>query len=499
VFEVRYSDLAARIGRLETPHGVVETPAFVPVVHPVRQTISTQFLKKMGFDLVITNAYITLRHYGDEARKRGIHDIIKYDGAVMTDSGGYQVIEYGSVDVEPATMAQFEKDIKSDIPIPLDQPTGYGLEYGRARQYVDTTLKNCKETLEVVGDTDAIWVGPVQGAEHSDLVEQSAAALDAMGYKLMALGSPVEVMEAYEFATLARMIVAAKKVIPAKPIHLFGAGHPLTIPLAIALGCDTFDSASYMLYAKDGRYMTPNGTVRVADLTYLPCQCPVCSSHTLQEIRGMDRDAGIIEIAKHNLHILKAEVDSVKQAIMDGRLWEYVAQKARAHPKLMEAMDILKNLEMLEAGTPMFKEKAIFFYEPIDQYRPEARRFRRMAANFSTRKKKLVLCPEGELHPFYSTRGFKDLAKKFPDAQLCSYSPFLGIIPAEISDVFPASHNVATRASHRPQDYPTFVESLNGFAAKYDDVVIVADGFMKGAAEAAKIKARFVDSIGDVS
>ena len=69
MFEIWESDLAARIGRLETPHGVVETPAFVPVVHPVKQMVSTQFLKKMGFDLVITNAYITLRHYGDDARK----------------------------------------------------------------------------------------------------------------------------------------------------------------------------------------------------------------------------------------------------------------------------------------------------------------------------------------------------------------------------------------------------------------------------------------------
>ena len=127
------SDLAARIGRLETPHGIVETPTFVPVVHPVRQTVNTQYLKNIGFDLVITNAYIALRHYGDEARKRGIHDIIKYDGTIMTDSGGYQVIEYGSVDVLPAVMAQFEKDIKSDIPIPLDKPTGYGLEYERAK------------------------------------------------------------------------------------------------------------------------------------------------------------------------------------------------------------------------------------------------------------------------------------------------------------------------------------------------------------------------------
>ncbi len=495
MFEVRYSDLAARIGRLETPHGVVETPAFVPVVHPVSQTVSTQFLKKMGFQIVITNAYITLRHYGDEARRRGIHDIIGYDGAVMTDSGGYQVLEYGSVEVEPAKMAQFEKDIGSDIPIPLDKPTGYGLDYERAKQYVATTLKNSQETLDVVGDTNAIWVGPVQGAEHSDLVEHSARELDRMGFKLMALGSPVELMEAYEFATLARMIVAAKKVIPAKPVHLFGAGHPLTMPLAVALGCDMFDSASYMLYAKDGRYMTPNGTIRLEELVYLPCQCPACSSHSLQELRGMQQDERVIEVAKHNLYVLKAEVDAIKQAIMDGRLWEYVMQKARAHPKLMEAAQLFKDIEMLEWGTPLFKERAIFFYDPIDQHRPEAKRFRRAAAGLQSTKKKLVLCPEGEVHPFYSTKSYRDVVKKFPDAQVCSYSPFLGIIPVEISDVFPASHNLATRSGHRPEDYSTFIESLKEFASRFEEIVIVANNFMDQAAKAASLNARLVNDI----
>lgn len=498
MFEVRYSDLAARIGRLETPHGVVETPAFVPVVHPVRQTISTQFLKKMGFDIVITNAYITLRHYGDEARRRGIHDIIGYDGAVMTDSGGYQVLEYGSVEVGPAAMAQFEKDIKSDVPIPLDKPTGYGLDYERAQEYVATTLKNAQETLRVVGDTDAMWVGPVQGAEHSDLVEHSARELDRMGFKLMALGSPVELMEAYEFAALARMIVAAKQVIPAKPVHLFGAGHPLTIPLAVALGCDMFDSASYMLYAKDGRYMTPNGTVRLDELVYLPCQCPVCSSHSLQELRGMHGDQRTIEVAKHNLHVLKAEVDAVRQAIMDGRLWEYVMQKARAHPKLMEAVRLFKGIEMLEDGTPLFKERAIFFYDPIDQHRPEAKRFRKTAGAFQSSRKRLVLCPEGEVHPFYSTRSYREVVKRFPDAQVCSYSPFLGIIPAEISDIFPASHNLATRSGHRPEDYPTFIESLKEFAGRFEEIVIVADDFMKQAAKAARLNARIVDDVSEL-
>jgi len=498
VFEVRYSDLAGRIGRLETPHGIVETPTFVPVVHPVRQTVSTQFLKKVGFQIVITNAYITLRHYGDEARKRGIHDIIGYDGAVMTDSGGYQVLEYGSVEVEPATIAQFEKDIGSDIPIPLDKPTGYGLEYEQAKEYVAVTLKNSQETLNVVGDTDAIWIGPVQGAEHFDLVEHSARELDRMGFQLMALGSPVELMEAYEFATLARMIIAAKKIIPSKPVHLFGAGHPLTIPLAVALGCDMFDSASYMLYAKDRRYMTPTGTVRLEELFYLSCQCSTCSSYSLQELRGMQGDEGTIQVAKHNLHVLKAEVDSVKQAIMDGRLWEYVMQKARAHPKLMEAAQIFKDIGMLEDGTPLFKERAIFFYEPIDQHRPEAMRFRRAVSAFQSRRKKLILCPEGQVHPFYSTRSYRDVVKKFPDAQVCSYSPFLGIIPAEISDVYPASHNLAARSGHRPEDYPTFIESLKEFAGRFEETIIVADDFMKRAAMAARLDARLVDETSEL-
>jgi 7-cyano-7-deazaguanine tRNA-ribosyltransferase len=501
VFEVWHSDLAARIGRLQTPHGVVETPAFVPVVHPVRQTVSTQFLKKMGFDLVITNAYITLCHYGDEARRRGIHDIINFDGSVMTDSGGYQVLEYGSVKVESETMAQFENDIKSDIPIPLDRPTGYGLEYEKAKEYVAITLKNALESLRVINDnTGAIWVAPVQGAEHFDLVEYSARELDTMGFEMMALGSPVELMEAYEFAMLARMIVSAKRVIPAKPIHLFGAGHPLTIPLAIALGCDTFDSASYMLYAKDNRYMTPNGTIRLDELSYLSCQCPVCSSHTVQELHKMETDMRTIEIAKHNLYILKAEVEAVKQAIMDGRLWEYVMQKARAHPKLMEAAQIFKDVEMLEEGTPLFKEKAIFFYDPIDQHRPEAKRFRRMVTTFQSskmkKKKKLILCPEDEIHPFYSTTSYKDIVKKFPDAQVCSYSPFLGIIPAEISDIFPASHNLATKSDHKLEDYPTFVESLKSFADKFEKILIIApDDFMRQAAKATRLNAHLVDDI----
>lgn len=212
----------------------------------------------------------------------------------------------------------------------------------------------------------------------------------------------------------------------------------------------------------------------------------------------MPVDLQIIEIAKHNLHVLKAEVDSVKQAIMSGRLWEYVMQKARSHPKLMEAVQIFRNIEMMEWGTPIFKERAIFFFEPIDQYRPEANRFRRKTASFQTTKKKLVICPEGNTHPFYCTRNYSNAVKKFPDAQICSYNPFLGIIPVEISDLFPASHNLTSRLDRRPNDYPTFIDSLKAFAGGFEEIMIVADDFLEQVVKAARLNVRLVDDISAV-
>jgi 7-cyano-7-deazaguanine tRNA-ribosyltransferase len=499
-FEVRYSDLAGRIGKLETAHGILDTPAFIPVVHPVRQTISPQFLKNLGFNGLITNAYTTLKYYGNDARTKGIHDILNYDGVIMTDSGGYQILEYGAINAEPGVISEFERDIGSDISVPLDKPTGYGLKYEKAKIYVEETLANAKDTLAIefegrtVGrknceqDHDnlnsTIWVGPVQGAEHLDLVRYCANALDKMGFPVLAIGSPVEVMEAYDFSILAQMIAAVKRTVPTKPIHLFGAGHPLTIPLAVSLGCDMFDSASYMLYAKDDRYMHPNGTFKLEDLSYLTCQCPVCCTHSIKELRQMSRVDRTEEIAKHNLYVLKAEIGTVRQAIVDGRLWEYVMLKARAHPKLMKAMDLFKNFEFLEDGTPMFKGKAVFLYEPIDQYRPEARRFRKIVSTFrSVAKKRLVLYPIMKIQPFYSTRDFVQLAKRFPDAQICAYSQFLGVIPAEICDIFPAAHHLSSAAAgtlHQAKDYPTFIESLDSFLAynTFGDITIVADDFM---------------------
>lgn len=487
MFEIKKSDLSARIAILHTNHGKVETPAYVPVVHPVRQSIPAKKMKEMGFDLLITNAYITLTNYGDDAVKRGIHDIINYDGSVMTDSGGYQVLEYGKVDVEPKEMALFEEKIKTDIAIPLDKPTGYGLSKKKAKSYVEHTLQVSKETIENAQKNGQIWVGPIQGGEHFDLVKRSTKSLVDYGFEMLALGSPVEFMESYEYKLLANMIITAKKQIPdGIPLHLFGAGHPLTIPLAVALGCDTFDSASYMLYAKKDRYITEDGTIKLDEVSYFSCNCEICSKITPKEMQILAKEERVDKIALHNLYAIKAEVDRVKEAISEGRLWEYVLKKAHAHPKLFETISVFtENVQFFADTTPRFKENAVFLFTKEDQFRPEVTAFHKMVRKFKTDKKALVIISDGTMRPFYLSKEYVMLKKKFTEQyqniQFCQFNPFLGIIPLEISDMYPAAHYVMPRISYSQSEFSEFAKTWKLFFANnsFKQVYIANDRFLR--------------------
>jgi len=251
------------------------------------------------------------------------------------------------------------------------------------------------------------------------------------------------------------------------PLHLFGAGHPLTIPFAVALGCDTFDSASYMLYAKQERYITDDGTRNLSDISVFPCNCEVCSKYTPDELRQMEGPEKINEIALHNLHAIKIEVDKVKQAIHEGRLWEYVLKKARAHPKLFEIINVLtENSNYLAVATPKFKEKAIFLYGKEDQYRPEIQSYHKTVRKFKSKKKTLIITKESNTKPAYLSHEYSSLKRKFKDIesiQVCQYSPHLGLIPLEISDIFPAAHHETSRLDFDPKDFPTFENTWTKF------------------------------------
>jgi len=487
LFEIIKSDLAGRIGILHTNHGKIETPAYVPVIHSVKQTIPANKIHKLGFNLVITNSYITKNNYGDKGITKGIHKIIDFDGAVMTDSGGYQVLEYGDVDVSPMDIAKYQIGIGSDIAIPLDKPTGFGLPKKIAKSFVEQTLKVSKQTLNLSQTNGPIWAGPIQGGEHMDLVKKSTKKLLDYGFQMLALGSPVEFMESYEFKLLANMIITAKKLIPPSvPLHLFGAGHPLTIPMAVALGCDTFDSASYMLYAKNDRYISEDRTYHLSKISTFSCLCEVCSKFTPKELLSLKNEEKINKIALHNLISIKAEVDRVKEAIFGGRLWEYVIKKARSHPRLFEAIEIFtKNTDYFIKTTPKFKDSAIFLFSLEDQFRPEIISYHNVVRKFRSKKKTLVLFGESVQKPFYLSQEYTQLKKKFKNSasiQFCQYNPFLGLIPLEISDIYPAAHFVMTRKSFKPEEFSVFNKTWKIFFKKNNFTTVYLkkdDDFLK--------------------
>lgn len=431
----------------------------------------------MGFEMVITNAYITMQRHGEDAVKRGIHKIIGFDGAVMTDSGGYQVLEYGKLDVMPEAMASYERKIGSDIAVPLDKPTGFGLPRSTALSYVRQTLDDARETLDSADIKGQLWMGPIQGGEHFDLVASSARKLESMGFPIMALGSPVEFMEQYEYASLARMIIAARSAIsPSLPLHLFGSGHPLTISFSVALGCDTFDSASYALYAKHDRYISEDGTRRLDDMTYFSCTCKVCSERTPAELLAESREEKYSLLSLHNLYSIKAEVDRVRESISEGRLWEYTIKKLRAHPRLYEVLGVLKeNPDYMLAATPRFKTKAVLLFGAEDLYRPEIRAYHSMVRRFKTAKKKLCLIREPGARPAYLDPKVVRLEKEIgDDVQYCIINEYLGVIPLELSDVYPAAHNLAAERddfviSDMMRDTLERVISNNGFSKVFYD------------------------------
>jgi 7-cyano-7-deazaguanine tRNA-ribosyltransferase len=272
-------------------------------------------------------------------------------------------------------------------------------------------------------------------------------------FDIHALGSPTEVMERYRFDVLVDMIMAAKMNLPVqRPLHLFGAGHPFMFTLAVALGCDLFDSAAYALYAKEGRYMTETGTSRLDELDYFPCTCPRCSSTTPRDLRAMPLDVVCSFLAEHNLYVSMFELKRIKQAIKDGRLWEHLQMQSHSHPSLLEALRKLKTYkDFIEKHDVVVKNSGLFCFDSTDLMRPEVvRHEKKLAARYVPPKSQiLLLAPQTRTKPFHKSREFKQmtrcLGEKSEDlldrVHVCFYAAPFGIIPYELDEVYPLSQH----------------------------------------------------------
>jgi len=379
VFEVRSWDAGGRVGELAVPRAgvTVETPALLPVVNPHLRTVPPSRLEsEFGAEILITNGYIL--HQSEDYRERalaeGVHELYGFSGAIVTDSGSFQLSEYGEISVTTEEILRFQHDIGSDVGTPVDVPTPPEADRGRS----ETDLRETQERLERAAEVDVgemLVNAPVQGALHDDLRESAARHAYGTGLDVFPIGAVVPLLNGYRYGEMVDVVAAAKRGLGTDaPVHLFGAGHPMMFALAVALGCDLFDSAAYALYARDDRYLTVRGTEHLEDLEYLPCSCPVCLEYGADGLRDAAAEERERLLAEHNLHVTYAELRRVKQAVRRGDLLELVESRARAHPAMLDGYRaLLDRADRLERTDPAAKG-AFFYLSAESARRPEVRR-----------------------------------------------------------------------------------------------------------------------------
>ncbi|MGD1060472.1 MAG: tRNA guanosine(15) transglycosylase TgtA [Methanomassiliicoccales archaeon] len=446
MLELIERDGLARICEFTTPHGKLDTPCLLPVVHPKMFTVPPKELyESFGFRGLITNSYIIRKDPAlkERALKERLHALLDFHGAIMTDSGTFQSHMYGEVDVRNDEIVAFQRDIGADIGTVLDIFTEPDWTKERTKDAVETTLQRTDEASQIKGEM--LLAGVVQGSLYQDLREDCARRLSSLGVDVFPIGGVVPLMETYRFADLIDVIVASKKgLAPDRPVHLFGAGHPMVFPIAILLGCDLFDSASYAKFARDGRMMLPSGTAHLADMKGLDCDCPYCSKHTIESLMELPEEERVRTVSRHNLYISKMEIERSKTALREGDLWEMVEVRCRGHPSLLNALRRLAAYKgHLEKYEPLSRDGAMFYTGPETLDRPSMLRYeKRYFERYRQPPSKVGVAFEEAEKP-YSRRYAKEIAEisAVSDSHFLVMSPF-GPVPIELDEAYPIAQSL---------------------------------------------------------
>ncbi len=460
VFELRTTDVAGRIGELHVPRSgvVVETPALMPVINPHVQTIAPARLEdEFGAEICITNGYILSKSddLREAALSMGLHDLLDFSGAIVTDSGSFQLAEYGEIDTTTPEILDFQYRIGADIGTPIDIPTPPDASREQATRDLETTQERI-ESVEDIATGEMLVNAPVQGSSYLDLREMAGRDSYATGLDVFPIGGVVPLLNAYQYGEMVDVVAAAKRGLGADaPVHLFGAGHPMMFALAVALGCDLFDSAAYALYARDDRYLTVRGTERLETLDYLPCECPICVEFTPAELRTLTDDERETRLAEHNLYVSFGELRRIKQAIRRGNLLELVEARARGHPAMLDGYRaLLDHADRLEQSDPASKD-AFFYLSGESADRPEVLRHHERLSRLSPTGR--VLLTEGNRND-----AFDESWRVVP--------PF-GPFPRALSETYPLTAEVPDRMDERA--YERAAEGITKLVEANSDVEFV--------------------------
>src|ERR1017187_9044706 len=351
-FEVvsRCPGTKARTGRLVTPHGDVDTPVFAPVgTQGSVKTLLSQDLEKLQIQLILANTYhLYLRPGVDVIQKAGgLHRFMSWNGAILTDSGGYQVfsmeslrrisedgVEFRShIDgslhfLSPEKATEIQLALGSDILMCFDECPPYPCVEDHARRAMEITTrwaKRCKDAF--ADDKGRLLYGITQGAIYPELRKESTRQLldlDFPGYALggLSLGEP-------HAATL-EMVALSTELLPEdKPRYLMGVGTPEDLWEAVEMGIDQFDCVLPTRNGRNGQLFTSVGKLNIKNAPYredlLPpdpeCDCDLCSRYSRAYLHHLFRSGELSALrlaSLHNVAFLIKLMRKIRQSIKDG-------------------------------------------------------------------------------------------------------------------------------------------------------------------------------------
>jgi queuine tRNA-ribosyltransferase len=345
----------ARLGKLHTPHGTVDTPVFMPVgTQATVKAMLPEELQEIGAGLILSNTYhLFLRPGHDLIREAGgLHRFMHWDRAILTDSGGFQVFSLGALRkiseegvefrshidgsrqfLSPEIATQVQMDLGADIIMAFDECAPYPAEREYIQQSMERTIRwgrRCQESW-TERERQALF-GIIQGGMYADLRRISAqetVELDLPGYAIggVSVGEPKELM--YE------MLDETLRWLPKdKPRYLMGVGSPDALIEGVLRGIDMFDCVLPTRIARNGTAMTRFGKVVIKHAAYArdfapldaTCDCYTCRHYTRAYIRHLfkaEEILGLRLLSMHNLRFLQNVMREVREAIARDELWGY--------------------------------------------------------------------------------------------------------------------------------------------------------------------------------
>ena len=356
-FSLQSTDGAARRGEFHTPHGVVQTPAFMPVgTQGAVKAMRHRDVEELGAEIILGNTYHLFLRPGDEliARRGGLHRFIGWTRPMLTDSGGYQVFSLSdrrSITEEgaafqshldgarhmltPEKAVDIQAHLGSDIAMVLDECLAYPATHEAAAASMQRSVRwarRCRERLLRLRNEPVAGVTPtnpgqaqfgiVQGGVFQDLRDESADATVAVGFEGYAIGGlsvgePIDLMYKVVEATAARLPVG-------QPRYLMGAGTPEDIVECVARGIDMFDCVMPTRHARNGQLFTSEGRISIKNARYAEddrpldprCGCYTCRTHSRAYLRHLYMAGEMTSGTLNTLHNLSFYLDTMR-AIRD--------------------------------------------------------------------------------------------------------------------------------------------------------------------------------------